>query len=738
MEVQSKEQSVDVSVNSDSEDMSVGVDDQDVIPTKEKQEEIAEGESKAVVWLRVLVLCVLVISTLSVVLGVYFYMSGAEEEDFENKFNSDADKVVKAIGKTLDQTLGATDAFIVKMVAYARYSNSDWPFVTLPAFSIQATKLLRLSKAFQFSMSHIVAQDERDDWQRYANATHGWIDESFEIQANDEDWHGSLARDYVTSYDINGFAGSIQDPSPHGNNTYMPSWQQAPMIPNSAGSFPYNWDAWEIPDVAAALVNMFETQRVVVSGAGNIIEDPNDPWQVAMAEAGRNWARAYISPDDDPAEPISVITYPVIDSLESVRINIDEEQSIVAVLTFAIFWRELLRDILPLGSDGVLVVFENPCGADFTYQLDGPSTTYLGVGDLHDPKYNHLGHSTTLPDLMDTSTSERDSSYTGIPLSTDYCITTLKVFPSQVFEDDHVTSDPIIFTLIIAFIFLFTSAVFITYDCLVSRRQRIVMDRALKSGAIVSSLFPEKVRNQLYQEQEDRLEKESNTKTFVHDANDVVKGSKPMADLFEETTIMFADLAGFTAWSSKRSPTQVFELLECIYSSFDAIAERRGVFKVETIGDCYVAVTGIPEPQADHAIIMARFARDCMMKMSQLAGELGETLGADTMDLEMRIGLHSGPTTAGVLRGQKSRFQLFGDTVNTAARMESNGTRGRIHVSQSTADELIARGKEQWVTPREDKIVAKGKGEMQTYWVQIKTGKTAMSHCSSDNALLEV
>lgn len=84
MEVQTKEHGVDVSVNSDSEYMSVGVDDQDVITTKEKKEEIAEGESKAVVWLRVLVLCVLVVSTVSVVLGVYFYMSGAEEEEFEN------------------------------------------------------------------------------------------------------------------------------------------------------------------------------------------------------------------------------------------------------------------------------------------------------------------------------------------------------------------------------------------------------------------------------------------------------------------------------------------------------------------------------------------------------------------------------------------------------------------------------------------------------------------------------
>ena len=96
----------------------------------------------------------------------------------------------------------------------------------------------------------------------------------------------------------------------------------------------------------------------------------------------------------------------------------------------------------------------------------------------------------------------------------------------------------------------------------------------------------------------------------------------------------------------------------------------------------------------------------------------------------MRVGLHSGSTTAGVLRGDKGRFQLFGDTVNVASRMESNGVKGRIHVSQATADALTAAGKASWLTPREDKIVAKGKGLMQTYWVQINGGATTLDWSS--------
>ena len=84
------------------------------------------------------------------------------------------------------------------------------------------------------------------------------------------------------------------------------------------------------------------------------------------------------------------------------------------------------------------------------------------------------------------------------------------------------------------------------------------------------------------------------------------------------------------------------------------------------ISDCYVATTGLPNPQSDHAVIMAKFANDCMVKLQQLIQEeLVNTLGSDTANLAMRFGLHSGPVTAGVLRGEKSRFQIFGDTVNT-------------------------------------------------------------------------
>jgi class 3 adenylate cyclase len=121
--------------------------------------------------------------------------------------------------------------------------------------------------------------------------------------------------------------------------------------------------------------------------------------------------------------------------------------------------------------------------------------------------------------------------------------------------------------------------------------------------------------------------------------------------------------SGFTAWSSEREPSQVFILLENIYKEFDRIAKRKRVFKVEVVGDCYVAVCGLPDPRKKHAVVMAKFAVDCIAAMSLTVKNLVLELGPDTSELKLRVGLHSGPVVAGVLRGDRSRFQLFGDTV---------------------------------------------------------------------------
>ena len=127
---------------------------------------------------------------------------------------------------------------------------------------------------------------------------------------------------------------------------------------------------------------------------------------------------------------------------------------------------------------------------------------------------------------------------------------------------------------------------------------------------------------------------------------------EPNADLFPDTTVEFADIAGFTAWSSERQPSEVFHLLETVWAALDAAAITLGVYKIETVGDCYryVGVTGLPNASKDHAVTMTRFAYECLQKMSELTQQLEVPLGPGTTDLAMRFGLHVGPVTAGVLK----------------------------------------------------------------------------------------
>ena len=140
--------------------------------------------------------------------------------------------------------------------------------------------------------------------------------------------------------------------------------------------------------------------------------------------------------------------------------------------------------------------------------------------------------------------------------------------------------------------------------------------------------------------------------------------TKSVTDLYPNTTVFYSKIVGFTAWSSQRAPNQVFELLETIFFEFDEVANRGGIFKVESIADTYIAVTGIPEADADHAVRMAQFASDCLASFTAVTELLERSLGPDTGELQLRIGLHSGPVIAGVLKGERSRFQLFGNTVN--------------------------------------------------------------------------
>ena len=177
-----------------------------------------------------------------------------------------------------------------------------------------------------------------------------------------------------------------------------------------------------------------------------------------------------------------------------------------------------------------------------------------------------------------------------------------------------------------------------------------------------------------------------------------------IAEAHLDVTVLFADVVDFTPFTERTEPARVVGVLDEIFSAFDALAERHGLEKIKTIGDAYMVAAGLPEPRPDHAQAMAEMALDMQAEFARLCEPLG-------LDLAIRIGMDSGPVIAGVIGRHKFTYDLWGDTVNTASRMESHGLAGRIQVSEATYQRLRAR----YEFEERGEIDLKGKGRRRAY-----------------------
>ncbi|MFO0554978.1 MAG: adenylate/guanylate cyclase domain-containing protein [Polyangiaceae bacterium] len=183
-------------------------------------------------------------------------------------------------------------------------------------------------------------------------------------------------------------------------------------------------------------------------------------------------------------------------------------------------------------------------------------------------------------------------------------------------------------------------------------------------------------------------------------------GHRSIADGFAEVSVLFADIVGFTELSSRMPPAELVNVLNDVFSRFDELAERLKLEKIKTIGDAYMVAAGLPEPDTKHAAHAVEMA----LRMREALEELNQTKG---YGLAIRIGVHSGPVVAGVIGKKKFIYDLWGDTVNTASRMESHGSKGLVHISEATA-ELV---KGLFTLEPRGTIQVKGKGDMVTYFV---------------------
>jgi hypothetical protein len=629
--------------------------------------------------LRSCVILMFVYLTVAMPTLMYIATRNTEVDDFESEFASLSDQVVSRFEAKLGSTLYAIDSMSIAATADALQTNSSWPFVTMRDFDLLCASSLVLADVLFMSINPLVELEERQDWEGYALTNLDWLYEASErqrvIDAERARQEQTPNRDLQDAPPIVPFVyrfnvGDEEGDAIYENSTgpYFPSWQVFPLDPEVV-----NFNPLTHPADRGAILEMKRTNEAVISRIQNLDEvSPSTAAGLQVFFTNLIHRKFRDSSLNYTGEPITNLYYPVFDSF-----SLDREM--VAMYASIIYWPTFFTDVLPPSASGVICVMENTCGDVFSYEINGEEATFLGFEDAHDRDWDNMEVVYAFDSLR---TSERFAfSYTSVKLNEDQCAYYLHVYPSNELHESNVTSTPLIYCIIVAAVFISIGLVAISYDWLVQRRMQRIMKSEKESSQIVHAAFPRAFRDRILGEKNKQKEQVESGPSLLHpkmqlksfldspnggggdaiDTKTLTKGGKiadhaifmntqPIADLFLHCTTLFADICGFTAWSSEREPEQIFILLETVFRTFDKLARKRAVFKVETIADCYVAVTGLPEPQADHAVRMVRFAREALSRVNNVTKSLELTLGPDTGDLRFRFGLHSGQITAGILR----------------------------------------------------------------------------------------
>lgn len=458
--------------------------------------------------------------------------------------------------------------FSLTISSWAGNTDFEWPNFTLPDFEQYGTGTRFLSGAELVVFSPLVKAEHRAGWEAYSVANQQWIADGLNVSGIPDADVRDISS-FIYRKTSRAFIPEIE------KELYSPVWQ---MSPPPRDSSIVNFNLLNNPTFGR-LVNFSDFTRQ--AALSEVLDTSQLFGSAAPAENGH---------------PHSIMVLPVFQEAYN------PFSEIVGHMVAVIPWFNFFENILSKSSvSGIYAVVEESCGSSFTYFIESENATFLGLGDAHDKKYDDLKYSTQF--------ATYEGNLTSISGLADHCTYSLNLYPSAQYEEGYTSTAPIYFTVGVLGVFVWVAAVFSFYDCLVQRRQEKVNTVATKSNALVASLFPAQVRDKLIMEQREprrRYKAAANVSAAAATATDekddawnsqmhMVGGggidddSPPIADLFPSATVGFLDIAGFTAWSSQREPSQVFILLETIYRSFDKIAQKRKVFKVETIGDCYVA-----------------------------------------------------------------------------------------------------------------------------------------------------
>lgn len=561
----------------------------------------------------VVILAVLLTAAVSVV--VYFGITQAEEENTEEAYLYGAERIALTMENNLLDELRSIESLAVYVSSYASGKETEWPFLEpIPDFATRAASARWLSageSTSSLSLILAVTNSNREQYEEFILRHWNGADSNNTELLDYSERVGNVFPEIFELVGDPNTDGAIKKvASPVGSGPFFPVW---PSDPTDLDAVNFN---------VASISSDWSIQLNYVVGS-------NEPLiSVDSASTETKGASGFLQRTSGD-EPHNYILFPLTDG----------SGGAVGVLSSAFSWTSVLNNSLTIEEGEYIVEIDNACSQAFSFRVVGPEVEFLGPGLLHDTRYNSFQYT------YDPSSSLRSRAKGPmlIDLLENRCPYSVSVYPTASAVDSSSSNDAIYYTLGVTLAFLIVIVTFCCFAIVMERRQKRIIRTADEARALVSSLFPSRVRGRLMahrrgkrrriikkiikfgrkgpkntlkeNEEEKELEpfyEESMNDSELHGSFDELQcggtqsprrrsrlqtyldestpskrsnddaNSRPIADSFPSATIMFADLVGFTSWCSLREPEKVFVLLEGIFTAFDNLAKKRKVFKIET------------------------------------------------------------------------------------------------------------------------------------------------------------
>jgi hypothetical protein len=424
-----------------------------------------------------------------------------------------ADSNAKKIASQV-KSLGTT------LTSVALTKEMTWPNVSMPHFDLHAREAEELTGIELLVFSPIVPYEEKDGWEEYAWENQGWIQEDLDLLGAQGVDPGNISR-HIHSYNEREQTGHNTDKESHleGQDleAYVPVWQLGP-VPSNASII--NLDLNSHPSFRQTILDVVDSSHEMLSDIVNL--------NFLLENSLLNHTL-----DEDPR---SYLLQPVMDDFYNTS-------KVVGFLVADLKWQSFFVDLLPSTANGINIIIHGTCDGDFSYMVSGSKATFVSTGDSHSTIYDDLEK------VFEFAEFARNENHQGKG-----CTYKISVYPSQEFEEPYHTNMPAVYTTIVVLIFCLTASVFALYDYTVYVRQRKLHAKAKRTNQIVSSMFPKGFQDRVLQEAENETEnreikKNKKLRDVLGDAEAGLEAgpanslvSKPIADLFTDVTIMFADV----------------------------------------------------------------------------------------------------------------------------------------------------------------------------------------------------